>query len=79
MEEPKPLFYKRELGNYPQVPRLKRLQLANVVEQAIRFRCKGLPFNYLLASVCCAVSRDIKLTHPKLGDLDVGGSAPCTK
>lgn len=64
VEQP-PLFYSREYAINLQDPRLKRLWHSNVVEQAIYFWRKGLPYNSMIARVCNDATGDIKSSHPR--------------
>lgn len=53
------MFHGCEHGSYLQVPRLRPLRNNKVMEQAIRFRRKGLLFNYMLARVCYDALGDV--------------------
>lgn len=58
--EQKPLFHSREHSNYLQDPQLKRLWHIKVLEEAISFWRKGLPFNYMFARVFYDALGDLK-------------------
>lgn len=58
------LFYSRQQGNYLQDPRLKRLRQESVVEQAMHFRRKGLPFSTMLLRLNYNTAGVTRSTHP---------------
>lgn len=58
-----PSLYSREYDNYPRDLRLKHPRHTNVLEQAIQFWGKGLPFNSVLAHLRFDAPGNTKSTH----------------
>lgn len=64
--EKTPPFYILQLDSYLHDPGLNCLRYINVVEQAIHFWRKELPFNKMLSRMSYNTADNIRSTHPAL-------------